>query len=224
MRPEGSTATLEARRRLAIRMLKAGQPQGVVANLLGVHRGTLWRWQRSVESGGAAAIAARPHLGARPRLSLQQRAQLAPVANSGPDRAWLADQPVDRAPGSRTDPSAFRGALPSGARAPRVTLHGVEPPKTPALCPRTGRGCHRALASLPLAGPQKKARRERRWTVFLDESGFMLQPTCRRSWAQRGCTPTLRCWARHDRRERHWRSGAFPRARPHPHGLARSEV
>jgi hypothetical protein len=27
----------------------------------------------------------------------------------------------------------------------------------------------------------------------------MLQPTCRRSWAQRGCTPTLRCWERHDR-------------------------
>ena len=27
----------------------------------------------------------------------------------------------------------------------------------------------------------------------------MLQPTCRRSWARRGCTPTLRCWERHDR-------------------------
>jgi transposase len=55
------------------------------------------------------------------------------------------------------------------------------------------------LASLPLAGAQTKARRERRWTVFLDESGFMLQPTCRRSWARRGRTPTLRCWERHDR-------------------------
>ena len=89
MRPEGSTATLEARRRLAIRMLKAGQPQGVVANLLGVHRGTLWRWQRSVESGGAAAIAARPHLGARPRLSLQQRAQLAELLTQDPtEHGW----------------------------------------------------------------------------------------------------------------------------------------
>jgi transposase len=55
------------------------------------------------------------------------------------------------------------------------------------------------LASLPLAGAQKKAHREHRWTVFLDESGFMLQPTCRRSWARRGRTPTLRCWERHDR-------------------------
>ena len=50
-----------------------------------------------------------------------------------------------------------------------------------------------------MAGAQKKARRERRWTVFLDESGFMLQPTCRRHWARRGRTPTLRCWERHDR-------------------------
>jgi transposase len=55
------------------------------------------------------------------------------------------------------------------------------------------------LASLPLAGAQKKARQERRWTVFLDESGFILQPTCRRSWARRGRTPILRCWERHDR-------------------------
>ena len=41
MRPEGSAEVLEVRRRLAVRMLKAGQPPGVVANLVGVHRGTL---------------------------------------------------------------------------------------------------------------------------------------------------------------------------------------
>src|SRR5947209_3905051 len=35
--------------------------------------------------------------------------------------------------------------------------------------------------------------------IRLDESGFMLQPTCRRNWARRGRTPTLRCWERHDR-------------------------
>ena len=35
--------------------------------------------------------------------------------------------------------------------------------------------------------------------MFLDESGFILQPSCRRSWARRGRTPILRCWERHDR-------------------------
>jgi transposase len=89
MRPEGSAVVLEARRRLAIRMLKAGQPQGVVAKLLDVHRGTLWRWRRAVEQGGATAVSARPHPGARPRLSLEQRAQLAELLTQDPtEHGW----------------------------------------------------------------------------------------------------------------------------------------
>jgi transposase len=35
--------------------------------------------------------------------------------------------------------------------------------------------------------------------VLLDESGFMLTPTVRRSLAPRGKTPILRSWDRHDR-------------------------
>jgi transposase len=89
MRPEGSAAVLEVRRRLAIRMLKAGQLPGVVANLVGVHRGTLWRWRRAVEQAGETAVSARPHLGARPRLCLEQRAQLAELLTQDPiEHGW----------------------------------------------------------------------------------------------------------------------------------------
>jgi transposase len=35
--------------------------------------------------------------------------------------------------------------------------------------------------------------------VFLDESGFMLTPTVRRTLAARGKTPILKSWDRHDR-------------------------
>jgi hypothetical protein len=35
--------------------------------------------------------------------------------------------------------------------------------------------------------------------VFLDESGFMLTPTVRRTFAPRGETPILKSWDRHDR-------------------------
>lgn len=35
--------------------------------------------------------------------------------------------------------------------------------------------------------------------VFLDESGFLLQPVCRRTWSPRGQTPIQDAWQRHDR-------------------------
>ena len=35
--------------------------------------------------------------------------------------------------------------------------------------------------------------------VLIDESGFMLQPLTRRTWAPRGKTPILQAWDRHDR-------------------------
>jgi transposase len=45
----------------------------------------------------------------------------------------------------------------------------------------------------------RRARRRKAHLVFLDESGFMLTPTVRRTLAPRGQTPILRSWDRHDR-------------------------
>lgn len=77
------------------------------------------------------------------------------------------------------------------------------------------------MAEEGLAAHQKKARRLNATVAFLDESGFMLQPLVRRSWAPRGQTPVIRCWDRRDRlsvigaitvppaRERHRLSAVF---------------
>jgi transposase len=55
-------------------------------------------------------------------------------------------------------------------------------------------------AGLLQRGPDsKKARRERRTIVLLDQSGFMLQPTVRRTWAPQGPTPIHSRGDRHDR-------------------------
>src|SRR5215212_4132067 len=35
--------------------------------------------------------------------------------------------------------------------------------------------------------------------LFLDETGLMLQPLVRRTWAPKGERPVLYCWDRHDR-------------------------
>jgi transposase len=46
---------------------------------------------------------------------------------------------------------------------------------------------------------QKKARNNGWSIVLIDESGFMLQPVVRRTWAPRGQTPIQYSWDRHDR-------------------------
>jgi transposase len=45
----------------------------------------------------------------------------------------------------------------------------------------------------------RRARRRKAHLVFLDESGFMLTPTVRRTLAPRGKTPIIKSWDRHDR-------------------------
>lgn len=50
-----------------------------------------------------------------------------------------------------------------------------------------------------MAAPKRGARRAGRSIVFIDETGFMLQPVVRRTWAPRGQTPIHYSWDRHDR-------------------------
>lgn len=50
-----------------------------------------------------------------------------------------------------------------------------------------------------MAADKKGAQHRGSPIVFLDESGFMLQPVRRRTWAPSGQTPVQRAWDRHDR-------------------------
>lgn len=55
------------------------------------------------------------------------------------------------------------------------------------------------MAQARLAPYQKKASRRGANIVFIDETGFRLQPVNRRTWAPRGQTPVQRSWDRYDR-------------------------
>src|SRR3954451_23320641 len=55
------------------------------------------------------------------------------------------------------------------------------------------------MAKAHLATHQKKGRQQQATIVFLDETGFLLQPVNRRTWAPRGETPVQYAFARHDR-------------------------
>jgi transposase len=55
------------------------------------------------------------------------------------------------------------------------------------------------VAQGTLAAHKKGALKARKSLVFIDESGFMLQPLVRATWAPSGHTPVLKSWDRHDR-------------------------
>ncbi len=76
MRPHGSPAELESRRRRAVAMLNEGVEPYVVAHRLGVDRRSVRRWNRAFRRKGDAGLTARPAPGRPPKLTARQRRSL----------------------------------------------------------------------------------------------------------------------------------------------------
>ncbi len=84
MRPKGSAAVLEQRRRLAISLLEQGMKPARVARSVGTSRASVTRWRQAYQKGGAKAVAAKPHPGKPLRLTVVQRRRLARILLQGP--------------------------------------------------------------------------------------------------------------------------------------------
>ena len=76
MRPKGSAAELEARRRRACALLGQGLGLREVARQVGSSPSSVKRWKEMKKAGGWAALAAKPHPGRPPRLSAKQKQKL----------------------------------------------------------------------------------------------------------------------------------------------------
>lgn len=76
MRPHGSPAELEARRRRAVALLAQGLGVRTVARQIGCSPASVSRWQTDVAAGGPDALRAKPPPGRPARLSARQRARL----------------------------------------------------------------------------------------------------------------------------------------------------
>jgi transposase len=90
MRPKGTAAELEVRRRIAADLLGNGKTPAEVVELLGVSLSSAKRWKKTVEREGPAGLAAKPHPGPRPKLSEGQRDALCDVLVSGALAAGFA--------------------------------------------------------------------------------------------------------------------------------------
>src|SRR5262245_32458723 len=97
MRPIGSAAELERRRRRAVELIRDGESPTVIARILGVGRTSLYRWLGMAEHS-SEALAARPHPGPKPRLSDEQIRELEGLllqgakAHGWPNDVWSADR------------------------------------------------------------------------------------------------------------------------------------
>src|SRR5277367_5900123 len=80
-RPFGSASALELRRRQAVRAIESGDSVADVARIIGVGKRSIYRWleQTKVPDG----LAAKPHPGSAPRLSIQQQQELETLLRQG---------------------------------------------------------------------------------------------------------------------------------------------
>ena len=69
MRPKGSKAELEARRRRAVAMVRSGRGVSEVAHRVGVCSRSVSRWMRMREEDGESGLDSKPQKGPSPKLS-----------------------------------------------------------------------------------------------------------------------------------------------------------
>lgn len=198
MRPKGTAAELERRRRRAVELLKQGEAPGAVARILGVRPTSLHRWRRMARQG--VSLAAKPAPGARRRLTDAQRSELERLllqkatTYGFPNELWTCArvaQVIRRYFGVQYHPDYVRRLL-------RRRLNWTSHKPQVRARQRNDKEVERWKAD-EFPRILREAWRRRAHVAFLDESGFMLTPLVRRTLAPRGRRVVMRCSATHDR-------------------------
>jgi transposase len=198
MRPKGTAAELERRRRRAVELLAQGEAPAVVARILGVSRTSLHRWRRLARQAGN--LAAKPPSGARRRLSDAQLSDLEQLLLKGapahgfPNELWTAARVarlIQRHFGVSYHPEHVRKLL-------RRRLNWTSHKPQRRARQRNDKEVERWKAD-EFPRILREAYRRGGHIAFLDESGFMLMPLVRRTLAPRGQRVVMRCSAAHDR-------------------------
>jgi transposase len=199
MRPQGTSQQLQKRRECAIKLLKAGKKPIVVARALSASRSSISRWQYTFKRKGLTGLDAKPIPGRPPNLTPKQKQQLEQLLLNGP-----------LAVGYKTDLWTLRRIAQLVKRHFHITYH---PGHIWKILRALGWSCQkperRATQRNEAAitrwkryvWPQIRHRAEQcgAHLVFVDESGFLLIPNVKRTWAPAGQTPTIRYCFKHSK-------------------------
>jgi transposase len=197
-RPIGTAAELERRRRRAIDLVHHGERRATVARILGVHPKSLARWLRLARQ--PHGLDAKPQSGPRPGLSDDQLRQLQELLAQGAqahgwhNQLWTAARVarlIERHFGRRYHPEHVRKILQR-----RLGWTSQKPRRKPRE--RNDKEVERWLDD-EFDRIVREAFRRKAYLAFLDEAGFFLTPTVRRTLAPRGQTPVLDAWDRRDK-------------------------
>jgi transposase len=197
-RPIGTAEELERRRTRAVQAVANGQSRKTVAQVLGVHTKTISRWVRAARQPGG--LAAKPQPGPTPGLSNDDLQKLEVLlakgakANGWHNELWTAARVarlIEQQFHLDYHPEHVRKIL------KRRLGWTSQKPRRKAR-ERNDKEVHRWLND-EFPRIVREAFCRRAYLVFLDESGFFLTPTVRRTLAPRGKTPVLDAWDRRDK-------------------------
>lgn len=178
--------------------MRQGESPTVIARILGTDRSSLYRWRAAAQS--PAGLAAKAHPGPTPRLADDQLTQLERLLRQGakahgwPNELWTAarvTQLIRRHFGVSFHPDHVRRFL-------RTRLGWTsQKPRRRAKERDEGEIARWLREEFPRIVRETWERSA--YLVLLDESGFLLTPSVRRTLAKRGQTPVLDAWDRRDR-------------------------
>jgi transposase len=190
---------LERRRRRGVELFEQGERPVNIARFLGVDRSSVYRWRKAA-ARGPQALAAQPQPHRSPSLSAAQLCRLEKLLAQGaaahgwPNQLWTTarvSQLIERH-------FKIRYHHDHVGRFLRQRLGwSVQKPIRRARERNESAILDWQSQEFPRIARAAQARNAH--LVFLDESGFMLTPTVRRTWAPRGQTPILDAWDRRDR-------------------------
>ena len=211
MNPEGGPECLNSRqvfsgdwrewRRLRAWDLKQrGWNQRDIAEALGVTEAAVSRWMAVARQGGSPALLTSPSPGAPPRLTAQDYMTLGDLLAKGatahgwPNNLWTTErvaQVIQKHFGVRYDPGHVSRILKRQLNwtCQRPNHHHKDRDDEAIAC--------WVKESFPQILQAAQARGAH--LCFIDEAGFLLEPTVRRTYSPRGKTPVHRIGEPHDR-------------------------
>jgi len=184
-----------------IRAVRNGKKQVEVAQLFGVTRQAVGKWVKKYREGGHRALRAQRR-GRRRGLTLQpwQAAQIArTVINRYPAQLKLPFYLWTRQAVAEFIKQRFKIDLSTWTVGRYLGRWGFTPQKPTRQASEQDPVQVRKCLEERYPMIQKRARKRHAYIVFIDESGFMLNPLVRRTWVPRGQTPVIKVSEPHGR-------------------------